>query len=40
LPEWLDVDLADLQTRVIEMPTQADVQIGIDAQQIVELYSK
>lgn len=40
LPEWLDVDLADLQARVIEVPRQADVQIGIDAQQIVELYSK
>ncbi|MFC1491799.1 30S ribosomal protein S4 [Nitrospinota bacterium] len=40
LPEWLDVDLADLQTRVAELPTQADVQLHIDAQQIVELYSK
>ncbi len=40
MPEWLDVDLADLQSRVVEMPTQADIQLNIDAQQIVELYSK
>ncbi len=40
LPEWLDVDLADMQTRVVEVPSQAAEQIGIDAQQIVELYSK
>lgn len=40
LPEWLDVDLADLQTRVAELPTQADIQLNIDAQLIVELYSK
>ena len=40
LPEWLDVDLADLQAKVIEMPAQAAEQLGIDAQQIVEFYSK
>ncbi len=40
LPEWLDVDLADLQTRVVELPTQDDMKLNIDAQQIVELYSK
>jgi len=40
IPEWLDVDLADLQTRIAEMPTEADIQTNIDAQQIVELYSK
>lgn len=40
IPEWLDVDLTDLQVRVAELPTQADVQLNIDAQQIVELYSK
>ena len=40
IPEWLDVDLTDLQARVAEIPTQADIKIIIDAQQIVELYSK
>lgn len=40
IPEWLDVDLADLHTRIVELPTQADVKLEIDAQQIVELYSK
>jgi small subunit ribosomal protein S4 len=40
IPEWLDVDLTDLQARVAEIPTQADIKINIDAQQIVELYSK
>ncbi len=39
-PEWLDVDLADLQTKVIELPSSSAEQLGIDAQQIVELYSK
>lgn len=39
-PEWLDVDLADLQAKVIEMPSPVAEQLGIDAQQIVELYSK
>ncbi len=40
LPAWLDVDLADLKARVIELPTLADVDIAIDVQRIVELYSK
>ncbi|MEE9274368.1 MAG: 30S ribosomal protein S4 [bacterium] len=40
LPAWLDVDLADLKARVIELPTQEDIDIAIDVQRIVELYSK
>ncbi|MDA1000323.1 MAG: 30S ribosomal protein S4 [bacterium] len=40
LPGWLDVDLADLKARVLELPAPADLQMEIDAQRIVELYSK
>ena len=39
-PAWLDVDHADLQARVLEPPSLVDTQIDINAQQIVELYSK
>ncbi|MYA97716.1 MAG: 30S ribosomal protein S4 [Nitrospinae bacterium] len=39
-PAWLDVDHADLQARVLELPSLVDSQIDINAQQIVELYSK
>ena len=39
-PAWLDVDHADLQARVLEPPTLVDSQVDINAQQIVELYSK
>ena len=39
-PAWLDVDHADLQARVLEPPSLVDSQIDINAQQIVELYSK
>lgn len=39
-PAWLDVDLADFQARVAEVPAQADLQLNVDAQRIVELYSK
>ncbi len=40
VPAWLDVDHADLQARVLEPPRLLDSQIDINAQQIVELYSK
>ena len=39
-PAWLDVDHADLQARVLEPPSLIESQIDINAQQIVELYSK
>lgn len=39
-PAWLDVDHADLQARVLEPPGLVDSQIDINAQRIVELYSK
>ena len=40
VPAWLDVDHADLQARVLESPNLVDSQVDINAQQIVELYSK
>lgn len=40
VPAWLDVDLTDMQARVVELPGLADVQLDINVQQIVELYSK
>jgi len=40
VPAWLDVEPDDLQARVVEFPSQADIQLDIDVQQIVELYSK
>lgn len=39
-PAWLNVDYADLQACVLEPPSLLDSQIEINAQQIVELYSK
>ena len=39
-PAWLDVDHADLRARVLEPPGGTDDRISINAQQIVELYSK
>ncbi|MBI3025604.1 MAG: 30S ribosomal protein S4 [Candidatus Tectomicrobia bacterium] len=40
VPSWLDVDLTDMQARVVELPGLADVQLEVKVQQIVELYSK
>ncbi len=39
-PAWLEVDLTDMQARVVELPGQADIQLEINPQPIVELYSK
>lgn len=40
LPGWLEVDLDDLKARVLDLPVVADLQLEIDVQRIVELYSK
>lgn len=39
-PAWLEVDWTDMEAKVVELPSQADVGLEINAQQIVELYSK
>ena len=38
--EWLDVDAANFKAKVKKMPERADVQMPIQEQLIVELYSK
>jgi len=39
-PNWLQVDLDSLEGRVVQLPTRADLDIDIQEQLIVELYSK
>jgi small subunit ribosomal protein S4 len=40
LPKWLDGDLANLKGRVMRLPERDDIQLPIQEQLIVELYSK
>ena len=39
-PNWLQADLDALEGRVVQLPTRADIDIDIQEQLIVELYSK
>ena len=39
-PNWLQADLDSLEGRVVQLPTRADIDIDIQEQLIVELYSK
>ncbi|MEE3151762.1 MAG: 30S ribosomal protein S4 [Acidobacteriota bacterium] len=39
-PNWLQADLDSLEGRVVQLPTRADLDIDIQEQLIVELYSK
>ena len=39
-PKWLDVNAADLQTKIVSLPTREDIDFEINEQLIVELYSK
>lgn len=39
-PNWLQADLDALEGRVVQLPTRADLDIDIQEQLIVELYSK
>ena len=39
-PYWLQADLDSLEGRVVQLPTRADLDIDIQEQLIVELYSK
>jgi small subunit ribosomal protein S4 len=40
VPAWLQLDAENLQGTVVSLPKREDVQIPIDEQLIVELYSK
>ena len=40
LPEWIEVDVAAMSGRVRMKPARADIQIPVQEQLIVELYSK
>ena len=39
-PKWLDVDAANAQAKIVEMPTREDIDLEVDETLIVELYSK
>lgn len=40
VPKWLDVDAANAQGKVVEMPTREEIDLEVDETLIVELYSK
>lgn len=40
LPAWLEADLQELKARVLRLPDRDDIQMPIQEQLIVELYSK
>lgn len=39
-PAWLEVDIEKLQGSVLQIPVRNQIDLEIDAQLIVELYSK
>lgn len=40
VPGWLEVDIEKLQGTILQLPTRDQIDLDIDAQLIVELYSK
>lgn len=40
VPAWLEVDIEKLQGAVLQLPSRDQIDLDIDAQLIVELYSK
>ena len=40
VPAWLEVDIEKLRGTVLQVPTRDQIDLDIDAQLIVELYSK
>ena len=40
VPGWLEVDIDKLQGSVLQLPTRDQIDLEIEAQLIVELYSK
>ncbi len=39
-PAWLQIDAAELSGRIVALPTRQDIQLPVNEQLIVELYSK
>jgi len=39
-PAWLELDAENLSAKVVKLPTKEDIDIPVDEQMIVELYSK
>ena len=39
-PAWLELDVDNLSAKVVKLPTKEDIDIPVDEQMIVELYSK
>lgn len=39
-PQWLDVDLTNFTSKMVQMPSREDIGINIEEHLIVELYSK
>ncbi len=39
-PAWLELDINDLSAKVVNLPTKEEIDIPVDEQMIVELYSK
>ena len=40
LPGWMEVDWTSGTTRIVSLPTRADIQIPVEEHMVVELYSK
>ena len=40
VPAWLEVDIEKLKGTILQIPTRDQIDLDIDAQLIVELYSK
>jgi len=40
LPSWLEVDRDNYKARVLNLPKREDIQLPVNEQLIVELYSK
>jgi small subunit ribosomal protein S4 len=40
IPEWLSFDAGTITGRIVSMPTRAQINLPVQEQLIVELYSK
>jgi len=40
VPGWLEVDWDGMKTRVVSLPTRADITLPVEEHKVVELYSK